>query len=273
MSDDILNELKKISYLLEKQLDSNKYIERRLFEVIASPFGLRSSFALNKSKFFLDKKNTIKIGYGGKDVFFCLPKAYQDFIQQKILIDESFYELDLLQKVCARDYSGMEILDVGANIGNHSIFFAMFSGAAKVVSFEPQNDVRNIFNKNLLLNSLSNVVVFPYAVGAKCGFAGESHFSNINSGAVSFRDSCKGRVPMRSIDSLGLSPALIKIDVEGAELEVIKGAVKTIRECHPDIWVECFDSRLFELEKIMADMGYVRLLSMSGSNYLYVFSK
>lgn len=271
MDNVLLEEIKKITDLLEKQLASNKYLERRLAEILTSPFGLRANYALAKSK-LLSEDGTYNIRCNERDFLFYLPKAYQDFIQQKILIDETFYEIDLLSKVCARGYAGGEVLDIGANIGNHSVYFAVLGGFSKVVAFEPQGDIRRVLNKNISLNLLSNVIVLPYAVGARNGFADESHASGLNSGAVSVRESNSGKIPLRSIDSLGFTPSLIKIDVEGYELDVIMGGVNTIQRCHPDIWVECFDLNFSKVDELLQSLKYKKLLSLAGSNYLYVYS-
>src|SRR5687767_12439476 len=72
-----------------------------------------------------------------KEVFFYLPDAAVDRIQHIILSRSTFFEAGLLSKVRSRIPPGSTILDVGANIGNHTVFFASFCDAKNVIAFEP----------------------------------------------------------------------------------------------------------------------------------------
>jgi FkbM family methyltransferase len=271
MGRSIEDKLDNIILLLEKNLESNKYLERRLSEILTSPFGLRSMFAHKKAS-CLEKDQQLNFDFNNISFRFYLPNASTDFIQQKILIEERFYEADLLEKIFTRKKYYGQILDIGANIGNHSIYFAKIAEFDHIVCIEPQDNIRSILEKNLILNGINNATVLSYAIGSSIGLAAPSHSSTHNSGAILVKESVHGSIPMRTIDSLGLSPTFMKIDVEGYEEHVLLGAIATLEAHHPDIWIEVFDRNFIKIDNLLKTIGYCQILSLPGSNYLYEFT-
>lgn len=150
-------------------------------------------------------------------------------------------ELDLLDQFIT---FGDTVLDVGANIGTHTLFFAKKTlPSGQVLAFEPQRHIHQMLCGNIALNALQNVFTFQSAVGAKKGSvtvpALDPHIA-YNFGTLSLGDHQHGdNVPIITIDSLTLNRCdLIKIDVEGAEIEVLKGAKTAIKKFLPIIYVE-----------------------------------
>ncbi len=151
-------------------------------------------------------------------------------------------ELDLLLRFC-RD--GDVVVDVGANIGSHTIAFAKAVGAnGAVFALEPQRLPFQLLCGNIALNVLTNVHALQKAAGAQAGRAkipalpwDEPH----NFGAVSIlnRSSPGDDIEVVTLDSLTLpSCRLIKVDVEGMEPDVLAGARDTIKKCRPLLFVE-----------------------------------
>jgi len=144
---------------------------------------------------------------------------------------------------------GCVVLDVGANIGTHTLAFARAVGRqGTVFSFEPQNFICNVLEENVKRNGLTNVQVFRKGVSATKGkayLASDENASRIvNSGSVQLvvEDTTKAGdvVEVISIDSLKLEEcALIKIDVEGLEVAVLAGATDLIHDKRPVVIAEC----------------------------------
>lgn len=139
---------------------------------------------------------------------------------------------------------GAVVFDVGANIGAHTLFFARTVGAGgTVVAFEPQRQVFQTLCANVALNNQGNVMTFHAAVGAEQGMTKVPHpdyAQDGNFGGVSVDPGAAGEpVQVMRIDQVG-APAvhLLKIDVEGMELEVLKGAAATISRHRPALYVE-----------------------------------
>ena len=139
---------------------------------------------------------------------------------------------------------GNTIVEVGANIGAHTIALAKATGPGGVVhAFEPQRIIHQILCGNVALNALSNVYTYHAAVGRKSSsimvpklnYAATNNFGGISLGSCVAGE----QVPIVTIDSYNLSSChLIKIDVEGMEGDVVAGAEDTIRRCRPLLYVE-----------------------------------
>src|SRR5688572_17523271 len=95
-----------------------------------------------------------------------------DHIFELIRSRRQFYELDLLQEIAARvPWHTGSAIDVGANIGNHSVFFAKILGKS-VVAIEPQEEALRILHEDIRLNGLEERITYLHAgAGAASGKA------------------------------------------------------------------------------------------------------
>ncbi|MGD0094867.1 MAG: FkbM family methyltransferase [Terracidiphilus sp.] len=160
---------------------------------------------------------------------------------------ESFKtEVDLLLSML--QFPGM-VIDVGANMGVHAIPMAkeLARQGRRMLAFEPQPVIFQQLCANLALNGLMNVQAFPYACGSRTGsvsFAAPDYRLGGNFGCVSMSRQASTTetmtAPCHTLDEIvgETQVALIKIDVEGFELEVLRGARKTIKRSHPVMYVE-----------------------------------
>ena len=128
--------------------------------------------------------------------------------------------------------------DIGANIGLTTCLISQL--ADKVYSFEPNPPVFNVLKANIEKNHLSNVIARQIAIGSTKGevyFTGDSafgHVARVETPVVVPVDTVDGIV-----DGLGLERLdFIKIDVEGFEPQVLKGALRTIGRFNPIIYME-----------------------------------
>jgi FkbM family methyltransferase len=175
-----------------------------------------------------------------------LPNADTDYIQKKLHSERVPYELDMLKDMQRRLSKGDSVLDIGANIGNHTLFLAVVA-QCKVTAFEPNEALCGPLLKSIELNRLANrVSVRPVALGK---VTGEGHFAKLvpeNMGAQSITVG-KGGIPISPLDSLIFSQPIkaIKIDVEGMELDVLEGGVHRIQTDRPIIYVECQTEKEF----------------------------
>lgn len=139
---------------------------------------------------------------------------------------------------------GMVALDVGANIGCHTLLMAHLVGpSGAVIAFEPQRVVYQNLCANISLNALTNVHAVNSAVGSVAGSAAIAEIDYAaegNFGGVALNDSENGeRVQIAIIDDLPMAHChLIKIDVEGMELDVLQGASKTLAQHRPALYIE-----------------------------------
>ena len=139
---------------------------------------------------------------------------------------------------------GDVVIDVGANIGTHAVFFAQkVAPGGLIYAVEPQRMTYELLCANLVINNLLNVIPLKAAAGET---AGEIAIPILdpnqaqNFGSLNIEGHSEGEsVRLMTLDELGLKRCnMIKIDVEGMELQVLKGAEKTIKTCRPFLFVE-----------------------------------
>lgn len=137
------------------------------------------------------------------------------------------------------------VVDGGANIGAHSIPFAQFVGpAGRVLAFEPQRLVFYLLAGNVALNSLTQVECYNLGLSDTAGELGVgAPVEERNFGCVPLLQGKLGPyaeiITTRTLDSFHLDQCdLIKLDIEGMELEALQGARQTIEAFHPFLYLE-----------------------------------
>jgi FkbM family methyltransferase len=141
---------------------------------------------------------------------------------------------------------GMVAVDAGANIGTHTLALARAVGpTGAVYAFEPQRIVFQTMVANVALNSLTNVLCQQRALGEVQGmalvpplnYAQANNFGGLGLEGATWTTG--EPVEIVRIDDFNLQAChLIKIDVEGMELAVLRGAAATIARCQPVLYVE-----------------------------------
>ncbi|MGB0383344.1 MAG: FkbM family methyltransferase [Ardenticatenaceae bacterium] len=166
------------------------------------------------------------------------------------------------------------VLDIGAHIGLVSMPMSrVVAAGGRVYAFEPAEVNRGLLMQHLSDNKISNVVVLPYLVGEseedEVPFFEEEQPSGLPSIVVvknsdQFRQTSKKQVTLDSVCAEhGILPEVIKIDVEGAELGVLAGGLKIIKQAQPQIYLSVhpkhiaqLGSSLDELRLLIEQMGY-----------------
>jgi FkbM family methyltransferase len=170
-----------------------------------------------------------------------------EYLTGKYLDDE---ELKIIQNSLKENNS--VFYDVGANVGYVSIAVTRLTNAS-VYAFEPIPEHQEKLKMHLDLNEIKHVKIFPMAVSDKTG---QIEFSNspgsegntYKKESAMFSNFQTFTVSCISIDDFisqhNPVPQLLKIDVEGAELDVLHGAINTIRNHRPDILIATHDCHI-----------------------------
>ena len=164
------------------------------------------------------------------------------------------YEPNVIHALQEHLRAGDTCLDVGSHVGYLTILMAHLVGPhGHVVGFEPVPETFETLRENVRLNNLENVQLECTAVGEQegtlslfCDSAQELSWTpSVAAYSAPHNDLTKISVPVHSLDGYlrtsGLHPNLVKIDVEGAELAVLRGARKMLREMRPVVLVEIHD--------------------------------
>jgi FkbM family methyltransferase len=155
------------------------------------------------------------------------------------------------------------VIDVGAHVGFWSDVFAQ--SFQRVVAIEPIPE-----NFNCLVHNVPFITYINKACSDAPGTVRLHNPAPHNSGAWETGDGVE--VETITIDSLGLDPDLIKIDVQGYEQRVIDGALATIDRCHPVLCVEAVknDQRDDRLIAAIEALGY-RVAEQIRKDFIFVW--
>lgn len=142
------------------------------------------------------------------------------------------YEAKMLDEIWGRKFTGVA-LDIGANVGNHSLFFAAVCGLT-VYAFEPEPGFYAQLVDNLILNPYLNITPYDVAAGAEKGKGRMLPSMHV-------KPDPDGDVLVLPIDELiphVEDVSVIKVDVEGGEPQALAGAARLIERWHPVIYTE-----------------------------------
>jgi FkbM family methyltransferase len=186
------------------------------------------------------------------------------------------HELSILRSFIS---AGGGVIDVGANIGTHTLAFSRWVENGRVIAIEAQPAICQILGLNCRQNGCSNVRI----VNAICGEKRRhvefrpDYTSDENFGGISFADARSDRrfavhrwldrlrnsavtsIPVVTLDNLcsGQTISFIKLDIEGMELDALRGGRKLITRCRPIISFEQNNTvRLSDTYEYLTSIGY-----------------
>lgn len=199
-----------------------------------------------------------------------------DHIFDRIKARHEPYEHDLLSfvhEVMASRPDGI-VVDVGANLGNHTLYFAAVMGR-DVIAVEPEADNLRALRQNIEANGIDSMVdVHPVAAWDEFEQVELEMQIEGNRGTFSAHPEESGSIVGEPLESIvGERPvALMKIDVEGAEERVIEGALPLIERWHPLLVIESHGARAVAgITRLLEPLGY-RRTSVLGLSDNYVWA-
>ena len=176
----------------------------------------------------------------GQPIFFTITN-HKDAIQRYHARGE-FYEAEELEIIRRHFRPGSVFCDIGANIGNHTLFAMKYLHAASAILFEPNPQAIAILRSNLELNGLTERVDltnlgFGLSDDVASGLRIEARRSNLGAGRMVEGDGTLHTLPGDTALA-GRHVDFVKIDVEGMEMRVLSGLKETLARCRPRIFVE-----------------------------------
>ena len=150
--------------------------------------------------------------------------------------------------------SGDNFIDIGANLGYMSINASKIVGSkGKIIAFEPDNTIYNLLENNISLNNAENIILNKIGLTNYNGEAsfniatesGLSRLDNNNNNLEGLILQTKTTIKVNTLDSYlldhnftNIKIQMIKIDVEGQELNILKGAINVLKDSNPIIILE-----------------------------------
>ncbi len=201
----------------------------------------------------------------------------EEGISRDVII-HGLYEKQLMFAMLelAKRHSPMDVmLDIGANIGNHSLFFS--SHVKQVLAFEPTPANACLLRANLYTNSIGNVRLTEKGLGDEPGKLPLFHSSGFetNNGFVEpghervdentcWVEVAQGDTELANLLSQGQRVSVVKIDVEGFEPKVISGLRETFKQHKPIVFWEAFEhEEARKSETVLREIGYQRFFHLS----------
>ena len=169
---------------------------------------------------------------------------------------------------------GMTVVDVGANLGVYTVLGARATGpTGRVVSFEPDPATCALLGDTVALNGFGNVDVVAKAVAADEGRATFYRFEGHSGIGSLCKPNARGGTETIDVETTTLDGELdrlgvehvdvVKLDVQGAEIEVLRGAASVLARDHPRLFVEFWPHAFenmgvdpWELPTLIRDAGY-----------------
>ena len=170
-----------------------------------------------------------------------------------------FYEAEELGIIERNFRPGTTFVDIGANVGNHTVYVSKFLKPDRVICFEPNIDARTILVFNCRLNELENVSLEDSIFGlSDASQYATAQVYEDNLGGTRLSPNPDGSIPLVAGDSILASSecSFLKIDVEGLELNVLMGLERTIAEHKPRIFIEVGDNVAQAFHKWVDGHGY-----------------
>lgn len=172
--------------------------------------------------------------------------------------------------------NGVMAVDCGANIGVHTVEWAKhMHGWGNVIAFEAQERIYYALAGNIAINNCLNATAFCAAVGSSSGqlrvpvpdYVVPGSFGSLElrqrdktefiGQPIDYSEASMQTVDQKTIDSFALERLdLVKIDVEGMELDVLEGAMATIRRCAPVMVIEIIKTDVAAVKTLLHELGY-----------------
>lgn len=186
---------------------------------------------------------------GGVTYQVVVPHHETDYIQGNLVKTGQPYELGMLEAMGAQLEPGDLVLDIGANIGNHTLYLAIVAGC-RVVAFEPNRALADALSRSATQSDVAGrIEVRTCALGAEPGRGSLANLDEANLGGQTVAvDPAHGDFEVAVLDRVTLPGPVraMKIDVEGMELDVLAGAEELVARDRPDLYIEAIDGAAFD---------------------------
>lgn len=193
---------------------------------------------------------------------------------QTILDINPEYQYKIKQKILSNStqFDFTHVVDIGANVGLWTLWFHKI-GAKRIDCFEPIAENYACLQENI--KGYPNTILHPIALGESEGsITLYTSIANSNTGTASIYADSNLTVPhmveCKTLDSYNFQPTFLKLDIQGAELLVLRGSINTLNTYRPGILLECEDQDRFPI-RFLEKLGYV-VVANTTSDFLMKYT-
>lgn len=178
---------------------------------------------------------------------------------ERVQLRGVFHEAEDLDYVGARVATGATIVDVGANTGNHLVYFALYMSPGRIIPIEPNPESMRALKAAIDANGIDGVDLgaIGKAAGARQERGSLKPQRRKQLGSVAMKTDAQGEIDIAPLDDLIEERVdFIKIDVESMELDVLLGARRIVERDRPLILIEVQDENLSGFLTLVEKFGY-----------------
>jgi len=190
---------------------------------------------------------------------------------------KQYYEFDIFEEW--KNYFPTDglMLDIGANIGNHSLMFKNSFPNLEIWAFEPL--LENFLLLKTNTKNFKDIISINTAVGSRTGIVNFdiSEFTNFNnSGAVRISENEGNQNLLVALDDINFENkkiTFVKLDVEGHELSCIEGMINIVKQHKPVFWIEDYIQAYNSpnsATSLLQQLGYEMIAFKADANYLLI---
>ncbi len=193
-------------------------------------------------------------------------------------VSGNFYEIAELEFIRQNQQSSnIVVVDIGANTGNHSVYFAKIMQVAKVIPIEFHPEIIAALKRHISINQVSNVDLskLGYAIDKNRGKSLIKEHPARDLFLTEIYDNVRnGEVAVVTLDELITEKIdLIKVDVQGKEIDALQGAKKLISNYQPDMIVEVAKSNIKDFRKFLEAVSYQTVKAFDQGRYVNFYIK
>lgn len=205
----------------------------------------------------------------------------EDSIFSEILGKHEYFEESVLQSWISILKKAECVIDIGANLGNHSVFWAKYTDAKRIWAIEPYEENYKLLEENISENELKQIKAVRCAIGdrnAKMYLKNEVGKTCLGNAAYSYENTTENEKNSESVPGFSLDMFLqkyavdkidfLKIDAEGMTLEILEGARNCLENFKPDIWLECEADNVLSILELLEKYDY-KMVDIKGFNLLF----
>ena len=255
---------KKLSMIEKKSSEDSGELDMGNFTVKNSVHG----------KFIINKHNVV---YKSRNVILGNTADYMEKYKKTHIEHEIQQIITIIKVLKSRKKEKLVVLDIGANVGYVSVPIAneLGDGSGEVYAFEPQRMLYFALCGTIAMNDLANLFPHHIAIGHHNGFikvrnqdyGRTNDFGLLNLNDQSdITDDNSTEVEIKNVDSLHIGGLdFLKIDVEGMEIDVLRGGRKSIESFRPWFWIEYDKIDRSDLIFFFKDLEY-KIIKMNSLN-------
>jgi len=230
----------------------------------------RKSVEMQLSNYCITNNLTTEFSKYGTNVRFTITNPF-DLIQRELMHGD-FFEIVELEYLRDHIKHGATIVEVGANIGNHAIYYSKYMAPEKIIVIEPNPAAIKILLTNIDLNNAQHIDTNHLGIGLGATKGSYSIIDvNNNLGACNLKYDTTGSINVLPLDNIIHTPVdFIKIDVENMEIDVLNGCAKTINKYRPAILIEIMNENTNQFLKLVDQFNYSTqhiFKNINASNY------